>query len=72
MGELDGYFCRRSGSRQSPTCGWLYRMGVWQCDGGAHPVLAVETSGAFSRLRMWDYNNGGPPNYAAMLTIQYS
>jgi hypothetical protein len=23
-------------------------------------------------VRMWDYNNGGPPNYAAILTIQYS
>jgi hypothetical protein len=49
-------------------------MGGW-VSGNAMAVLTVAPAGDVGgvlTVRMWDYNNGGPPNYAAILTIQYS
>ncbi len=42
--------------------------------GNAMCVLTVAPAGGPGSpvtVRMWDFNNGGPPNYAAVLTIQY-
>ncbi len=43
--------------------------------GNAMAVLTIApagTDGSPVTVRMWDFNNGGPPNYAAILTIQYT
>jgi hypothetical protein len=43
--------------------------------GNAMAVLTIATTATFGSpvtVRMWDFNNGGPPNYAAILTIQYT